>query len=110
MVDPARRRLARCSPSRPASASASARVPQRCLFLAGHISDALSVPIDELEAVLARLLKRRQGVAYCRGPYCVLAPQAVERLRRHGFNARRLEDGMPEWRSAGLPVALGDQA
>jgi rhodanese-related sulfurtransferase len=46
-------------------------------------------------------------VAYCRGPYCVLAPQAVELLRDRGFHARRLEDGMPEWRLAGLPVAIG---
>jgi hypothetical protein len=48
------------------------------------------------------------SIAYCRGPYCVLAPDAVERLRARGFKARRLQDGMPEWRLAGLPVAVGD--
>jgi rhodanese-related sulfurtransferase len=48
-------------------------------------------------------------VAYCRGPYCVLAPQAVELLRRRGLRARRLAEGMPEWRRAGLPVAVGEE-
>jgi rhodanese-related sulfurtransferase len=51
----------------------------------------------------------RRIVAYCRGPHCVLAPQEVELLRRHRFRARRLEDGMPEWRLAGLPVAVGQE-
>ena len=78
-------------------------------FAAGHIPGALSVPLDKLDAALARLPKRAQIVAYCRGPYCVLAPQAVERLQVKGFNARRLADGMPEWRLAGLPVAAGAQ-
>jgi rhodanese-related sulfurtransferase/DNA-binding transcriptional ArsR family regulator len=78
-------------------------------FVAGHIPGALSVPIGELDATLARLPKRSQIVAYCRGPYCVLAPQAVERLRSKGFKARRLADGMPEWRLAGLPVAVGEE-
>ena len=54
-----------------------------------------------------RLPKRAQIVAYCRGPHCVLAPQAVERLRSKGYKARRLADGLPEWRLAGLPVAIG---
>jgi ArsR family transcriptional regulator len=76
-------------------------------FLAGHVPGALSVPLDQLDAVLARLPKRRQVVAYCRGPYCALAPEAVQLLRAHGFKARRLQDGMPEWRLAGLPVAVG---
>jgi len=76
-------------------------------YAAGHIPGALSVPLEELDAVLARLPQRSQVVAYCRGPYCVLAPQAVERLRARGFEARRLADGMPEWRLAGLPVAVG---
>lgn len=78
-------------------------------FLAGHIPGALSLPLDELDAALARLPKRTQVVAYCRGPYCVLAPEAVERLRAKGFKARRLADGMPEWRLAGLPVAVGEE-
>lgn len=79
-------------------------------FAAGHIPGALSVPLDDLDASLARLPKRAQIVAYCRGPYCVLAPQAVERLRAKGYQARRLADGMPEWRLAGLPVAVGAEA
>jgi len=76
-------------------------------FAAGHIPGALSVPLDDLDAALARLPKRAQVVAYCRGPYCVLAPLAVERLRAKGYQARRLDGGMPEWRLAGLPVAAG---
>jgi ArsR family transcriptional regulator len=76
-------------------------------FVQGHIAGAISVPLGEFEHRLRRLRKRVEIVAYCRGPYCVLAPQAVELLRRHGFRARRLEDGMPEWRLAGLPVAVG---
>jgi rhodanese-related sulfurtransferase/DNA-binding transcriptional ArsR family regulator len=78
-------------------------------FAAGHIPGALSVPLDQLDAALSRLPKRARIVAYCRGPYCVLAPQAVQRLRARGFDARRLVDGMPEWRLAGLPVAVDDQ-
>ena len=78
-------------------------------YLAGHIPGALSVPLDRLDAALGKLPRRTQVVAYCRGPYCVLAPQAVERLRAKGYEARRLEDGMPEWRLAGLPVAAGGE-
>lgn len=78
-------------------------------FAAGHIPGALSVPLDQLDAALSRLPRRAQVVAYCRGPYCVLAPQAVQRLRAKGFKARRLVDGMPEWRLAGLPVAVGEE-
>jgi rhodanese-related sulfurtransferase/DNA-binding transcriptional ArsR family regulator len=76
-------------------------------FAAGHIPGALSVPLGELDAALARLPRRTEIVAYCRGPYCVLAPQAVERLRAQGYQARRLDGGLPEWRLAGLPVAAG---
>jgi rhodanese-related sulfurtransferase/DNA-binding transcriptional ArsR family regulator len=76
-------------------------------FIAGHIPGAWSVPLDQLDAALARLPRRAEIVAYCRGPYCVLAPQAVERLRAKGYTARRLADGLPEWRLAGLPVAAG---
>jgi rhodanese-related sulfurtransferase/DNA-binding transcriptional ArsR family regulator len=78
-------------------------------FAAGHIPGALSVPLEQLDAALARLPKRAEIVAYCRGPYCVLAPQAVERLQAKGFKARRLAEGLPEWRLAGLPVAIGQQ-
>lgn len=78
-------------------------------YAAGHIPGALSVPLDRLDASLARLPRRAQIVAYCRGPYCVLAPQAVEQLHARGFKARRLADGMPEWRLAGLPVAIGEE-
>jgi rhodanese-related sulfurtransferase/DNA-binding transcriptional ArsR family regulator len=76
-------------------------------FAAGHIPGALSVPLAGLDNALARIPRRAEIVAYCRGPYCVLAPQAVERLRAHGYRARRLADGLPEWRLAGLPVAAG---
>jgi rhodanese-related sulfurtransferase/DNA-binding transcriptional ArsR family regulator len=78
-------------------------------FLAGHIPGALSVPLTELDEALHSLPRRAEIVAYCRGPYCVLAPQAVERLRAHGLKARRLQDGMPEWRLAGRPVAVGEE-
>jgi rhodanese-related sulfurtransferase/DNA-binding transcriptional ArsR family regulator len=75
-------------------------------FLAGHIAGAISVPIDELERRLRQLPKGKEYVAYCRGPYCVYADRAVEVLRKHGRNARRLLDGFPEWKAAGLPVEV----
>lgn len=74
-------------------------------FRAGHIAGARSVPIGELRRSLRALPKGTEVVAYCRGPYCVYADDAVRELRRRGHNARRLEDGFPEWRRAGLPVA-----
>ena len=76
-------------------------------YASGHIPGAISVPLEELEDRLASLPRDAEIVAYCRGPYCLLAPQAVELLREHGFRARRLEDGFPEWRLAGHPVAVG---
>jgi rhodanese-related sulfurtransferase len=76
-------------------------------FAAGHIPGALSVPLAGLDDALARIPRRAEIVAYCRGPYCALALQAVERLRAHGYRARRLADGLPEWRLVGLPVAAG---
>ena len=76
-------------------------------YATGHISGALSVPLAELEARIPELSRDLEIVAYCRGPYCVLAPQATEILRRAGLTARRLEDGFPEWRLAGLPVEVG---
>lgn len=75
-------------------------------FAAGHLPGALSVPLDRLEAVMAGLPRDREIVAYCRGPYCVLSFDAVEALRRHGFRARRLEDGFPEWKAAGLAIEV----
>jgi rhodanese-related sulfurtransferase/DNA-binding transcriptional ArsR family regulator len=76
-------------------------------YRAAHIAGAVSLPLRELESHLAGLPKDREVVAYCRGPYCVLAPEAVARLRAHGFRAVALGDGVAEWRAQGLPVADG---
>ncbi len=76
-------------------------------YLAGHLPRALSVPLKELERRLEELPRDREIVAYCRGPYCVLAVEAVEILRARGFTAFRLEDGVPDWRARGLPVESG---
>jgi rhodanese-related sulfurtransferase/DNA-binding transcriptional ArsR family regulator len=76
-------------------------------FEAGHIAGAICIPFDELRARLGEIPAGQEVVAYCRGPYCVLAPQAVELLSAHGVRARRLAEGLPEWRMAGLPVAAG---
>ena len=73
-------------------------------YRAGHIPGALSVPVDELQKHLRRLPKRKEFVAYCRGPYCVYADRAVEILKASGRRARRLKEGFPEWKAAGLPV------
>jgi rhodanese-related sulfurtransferase len=78
-------------------------------YEAGHIAGALSIPLAELEAHLAELPAGVEIVAYCRGPFCALAPQGVILLRRAGLRASRLEDGFPEWRLAGLPVATGSR-
>jgi rhodanese-related sulfurtransferase len=76
-------------------------------YAAGHIAGALSVPVDGLQKQLRRLPKEREYVAYCRGPYCVYADRAVEILTSHGRRARRLREGFPEWRAAGLPIETG---
>ena len=79
-------------------------------YAAGHITGARSVPIAELRRHLRALPKEADVVAYCRGRYCVYADDAVRELNRKGFRARRLVDGFPEWKRAGLPVAAGDGA
>jgi rhodanese-related sulfurtransferase/DNA-binding HxlR family transcriptional regulator len=76
-------------------------------FRAGHIAGARSVPISELRRSLRSLAKDDDVVAYCRGPYCVYADDAVRELRRRGYKAKRLVDGFPEWKRAGLSVAEG---
>jgi rhodanese-related sulfurtransferase len=76
-------------------------------YAAGHIPGALSIPVDDLTQRLHKLPKSKPYVAYCRGPYCVYADQAVEQLRAAGRRARRLAVGLPEWKSAGLPVEVG---
>ncbi|TAN25026.1 MAG: ArsR family transcriptional regulator [Actinomycetota bacterium] len=78
-------------------------------YQAGHIPGALSLPLEHLEAKLDEIGPNVEVVAYCRGPLCLLAPQAVAIMRRRGMNAQRLEEGMPEWRQAGLPVAVGTE-
>jgi rhodanese-related sulfurtransferase/DNA-binding transcriptional ArsR family regulator len=78
-------------------------------YQAGHIAGAISIPLAELQDHLAELPRDQEIVAYCRGPYCVFAAQAVELLREHGFRAVRLEDGVADWRAHGLPVVSGDR-
>lgn len=76
-------------------------------FEAGHIRGALSIPLEELKGRLAELPAGADIVAYCRGPFCVLAPQALEILREGGFRARRMDGGLPDWKAAGYPVKVG---
>jgi len=73
-------------------------------FAHGHLPGALNIPLGRLELRLAELPPDREVVAYCRGPWCVLSFEAVALLRRRGHLARRLEDGFPEWKVAGLPI------
>ncbi len=79
-------------------------------FALGHLPGAVNVPLAELAAHLAEFDPSREVVAYCRGAYCVLSFEAVAALRARGLRARRLEEGYPEWRAAGLPVAMGHEA
>jgi DNA-binding transcriptional ArsR family regulator/rhodanese-related sulfurtransferase len=76
-------------------------------YVAGHIAGAISVPVDDLHRRLRALTRGKEYVAYCRGPYCVYADRAVGILRANGRRARRLAEGFPEWRSAGLPISRG---
>lgn len=78
------------------------RLPEE--YAAGHLPGAINIPLAELEQHLRDLDSNQEVVAYCRGPYCVLAYDAVAQLRKRGFRARRLEDGYPEWKLAGLPT------
>lgn len=76
-------------------------------FAAGHVPGAVNIPIHELEKRFRELPKRKEIIAYCRGPFCLMSFEAVQLLRKRGMKARRLQDGMPEWRIAGLPVEAG---
>lgn len=78
-------------------------------YQAGHIAGALSIPVTELEARIKELPANREIVAYCRGPYCVMAVEAVEFLRSKGFGAHRMEQGVLEWRNRGLPIESDTQ-
>jgi rhodanese-related sulfurtransferase/DNA-binding transcriptional ArsR family regulator len=73
-------------------------------YAAGHLPGAINVPVEKLQSYFSKLPKRKEVVAYCRGPYCLMSFEAVEKLRKRGFKAKRLENGYPEWRAAGLPV------
>jgi len=73
-------------------------------FEAGHVQGAINIPMDQLEQHLQQFDPEQEIVAYCRGPHCILAFEAVEQLRSKGFKARRLEHGFPEWKVAGLPT------
>ena len=77
-------------------------------FKLGHVPGALNIPLAKLEERLSELRTDREIIAYCRGPYCMLSFAVVAALRAKGFTARRLEDGLPEWQAAGLPVAVGN--
>jgi rhodanese-related sulfurtransferase len=76
-------------------------------YRAGHIPGAMSLPLKELESRLEQLPRDQEIVAYCRGPYCLLAMEAVERLRAHGFQAMRLENSVFDWRARGLAIEEG---
>ncbi len=73
-------------------------------YRSGHIPEARSIPVDELETRLGELSRKKEIIAYCRGPYCVFADEAVALLQRHGYRARRLVEGLPDWQALNLPV------
>jgi len=73
-------------------------------YRAGHLPEAINIPLEQLEAMLDDLPRDKEIVAYCRGPYCALSHEAVQRLRQLGYRVRRFEEGYPEWKAAGLPV------
>jgi rhodanese-related sulfurtransferase len=79
-------------------------------YAAGHIPAAISMPVAQLKRRLGELPKDREIIAYCRGPYCVYSVEAVELLRKHGYQARRTEEGLPDWRARGYPIARSDPA
>ena len=79
-------------------------------FALGHLPGAINVPLHALKKRLSEFDRSQEIVAYCRGPYCVLSYEAVAALRAKGFKARRLEDGLPEWRAAGFPVVAQSRA
>jgi rhodanese-related sulfurtransferase/DNA-binding transcriptional ArsR family regulator len=76
-------------------------------FALGHVAGAVNIPLRKLKSRLSELDPSQEIIAYCRGPYCVLSYEAVAALRAHGLKARRLEDGLPEWRAARLPIITG---
>lgn len=78
-------------------------------YLTAHIPNALPIPLEELEHRLSELPRSKEIVAYCRGPFCVLAKEAVELLRSRGFRAMRLKDSVQDWLASGLPVATGEE-
>lgn len=77
-------------------------------YESGHVPLAINIPLSELKRELQSMSRKKEVIAYCRGPYCVLAFEAVAQLRSQGFKARRLEDGFPEWKLAGLPIEQGN--
>ena len=76
-------------------------------YKSGHVPMAINIPLSELKRELKAISRKEEVIAYCRGPFCVLAFEAVAQLRSQGFKARRMQDGFPEWKSAGLPIEQG---